>query len=546
MKTVYSQFMRLCPVATLLFILTFVICGCSQEDSVAKEITIAQGTSPSTVDPQMAVDEVSSSVLAYSMGGLYKYDADGKLVPCLAESYEVSDDGCTYTFHLKEGLKWSDGRPLSAEDFVFAFKRVADPDMGSNGIYLITDNSMVKNAREVNSGELPVSELGVSAPDNRTFVVELEEPCPYFCSLISKTNFAPCNEDFYHSVGERYASSADTLLYSGPYIMDRYEPLAKQIHFTANPYYVDADTIDVKGVTLQVVANTQQAVMCYEAGDVDIASIGGEYTELAEGDPELSVFSKASVTYIAENSQTCPALQNRNIRMGLSNSIDRDSINGKLLGIGFSSMTRVIPPNFCRETDGSDFAGDSGYYKDYCSYDPAKAREFWEKGLEELGVKEVALRITYASGSGSVAEAMAAQMRAALPGLDLELQPVPFKDLLQRKSAEDYDLMLMGWVADYVDPTSFLGLFIESGDFGYCNPEYDDLYNTLQSTRYALDPEARNELMHKAEDILMEDVAVIPIYTNGSAYLIHTGVEGYTLTPVGDSCVVSRLRKGAE
>ena len=180
MKTVRSQFIRLCPVTLLLILLAFMFSACSGETGAKKEKTVAQTLSPSTVDPQMAVDDGSSSVLSYSQGGLYKYNASGELVPCLAENYDVSDDGCTFTFHLKEGLKWSDGRPLSAEDFVYAFKRIADPDMGSNAIYLIADNSRVKNAREVNAGELPVSALGVSAPDDRTFIVELEEPCPFF------------------------------------------------------------------------------------------------------------------------------------------------------------------------------------------------------------------------------------------------------------------------------------------------------------------------------------------------------------------------------
>lgn len=263
-------------IMVVIFLLTAVLSGCADAKSAEKELSMEISSSPATVDPQMGVDFNSGLALSFSTACLYKYDIDGNLKPCLAKSYDLSDDGCTYTFHLKDGLKWSDGRLLTAEDFVCGFQRVADPDVGSNAVYLITDNCIIKNAREVNAGKLPVNELGVSSPDNKTFIVELEEPCPFFCSLISRETFAPCNEDFIHSVGKRYASSADTMLYSGPYIMDRYEPLAMQIHFTANPNYVNADSISIPGVTLQVADNTQQAMMCYEAKDVDMIPISGE------------------------------------------------------------------------------------------------------------------------------------------------------------------------------------------------------------------------------------------------------------------------------
>jgi len=527
----------------LLIILTLIFTGCSDSKSMKEEISIAVNTPPSTVDPQLMSDVPSAIVGSFGNVGLYEYDNEGNLKPCLAESHEVSDDGCTYTFHLKKGLKWSDGRPLTAEDFVFAFRRLSDPDVGSNSIYLITDNSMILNAKKVNSGELPVSELGVSAPDKDTFVVVLEEPCPYFCSLVSKQDFSPCNEDFYHEMGNSFASSGDTLLYSGPYIMDQYEPLPQQIHFTKNPYYVDADTITVPGITLRVVENTQQAMMCYEAGDIDIAKISGELAELALGDPELQVFPQANIAYIAFNSMDCPALKNRNIRMAISKSLDRKNITDKVIKTGATPLTRINPPKFYRETDGTDFSYDNFQYDEYSAYDSEEAKKLMEKGLSELGVSKITLNIIYHSVGGSTAEAMADQMKSSLPGLEINLTPLPFKEVLQRKARNDYDLLYITWIADYVDPTSFLGIFTESSANGYSNPEYEELFSRIQSAEFAGKPDERNKLMHEAEDFLMEDAALIPLWMNNSNFLINSGVKGFALTPTGDAYVVTGLTK---
>jgi oligopeptide transport system substrate-binding protein len=283
--------------------------------------------------------------------------------------------------------------------------------------------------------------------------------------------------------------------------------------------------------------------MCYEAGDIDITAVGSGLAELTDGDPDLHVFPKASVSYIVENSRDCPELHNKNIRMAITKSLDRNNLAENVIRTGSFPMTRVNPPNFYKETDGTDFSEDAGRYEKYCSYDPADAAALWEQGLNELGVSEITLNFVYSSSLGNVVEALAAQMKEALPGLELELTPLPFKEMLQRKSKGEYDLLLSGWIADYVDPTSFLGLFISTFDFGYGNPEYDELYSQIQSARYAQSPDERNELMHEAEDMLMEDAAVIPLYMNGNSYLIDKEVNGFVLSPTGDSWVITSLTK---
>ena len=529
-------------VLVLLFLLG-TLSGCGRADSEDKEISIMLPASPVTIDPQLISDTNGGFVASFYTAGLFGYDPDKKLNPVLAEKYEVSDDGLTYTFHLKKDLKWSDGRALTASDFVYGFQRLADPDVGSNSVYLVTDSCMVKNADDVTSGQKPVSELGVSAPDDLTFVVELEKPCPYFCALLTMASFSPCNEDFYHSAGDDYATSESTILSCGPYVMDRYEPLAMQIHFTKNPNYVAADKITIPGANLQVVANQQQSLMSYESGGLDITSVSGDLVELAQDDPEMKEYPTASTFFLDINHRECKELQNDNIRMALAKSIDRDSIVKNILRAGNTPLTRINPAGYYQLTDGTDIAADPDKYKEQAGYDPAAAAELWKKGLQELGVSQVKFTLVF-SGNSSVVEAVGDEMKQTLPGLDLELKTVTQKDLMQAKSKGEYDLLFYGWVADYADPTAFLALFLSSAsEAGYDNPDYDALYDKIQSEEISQDPDKRDELMEQAEDMLMKDMAVIPLFSKGQAYLIKSNVTGFQINPTGIGCILTGLKK---
>ena len=519
----------------------FTGCGKGGNKEYSAELNKVLNGSPETIDPQLCGDTLSAEVISYFTGTLYTYNTDRELCPGLAESREVSEDGCTYTYHLREGLKWSDGTPLTAEDFVYGFQRLADPTTGSGSVYYITDCCEVKNADEINAGELPVSELGVSAPDNRTFIVELESPCPYFDSLTTQCPLAPCSRAFRNSCGDSFATSPDTVLCCGPYILDRYEPLAAQIHFVKNPNYYNADSVAIEGLNLQVVANMQQAMMCYKAGSMDIVNVSGELAELAVDDPHLQVFDTAGTFFLDLDLRNNEALGNVNIRRALSKSLDRESVVKNVLRTGYSALTRINPPNFYLDTDGEDFAGDDDMYDEYLGYDPDKAREYWNKGLEELGVESITLEMMFYSSMQSVAEVFSNQMINNLPGLTVNLKPVSAKEYTRAKGAGEYEMLLYGWVADYADPTAFYMLYVSSAcPVGYDNPDFDKLFS---ETGTETDTAKRNEMLHKLEDMLCEDVVCLPLFSTNSAFLIADGVTGMQLYPTGAVVVVTGLSK---
>ena len=525
-----------------LFPATMSACTKFSKDDLQKEITIAINMSPVTMDPQMVSDVATGEIVRYLTSTLYKLDENNTPVPGIAESYEMSEDCLTVTFHLRDDVLWSNGEPVTADDFVCGLERLADPALGSNAAYMITDCCIIKNSLEVTTGKLPVGELGVSAPDKNTFIIQLEEPCPYILSLVSTLNFSPCNRAFCHRMGEKYASSPETVLSCGPFALESYEPLAKQIHLVKNPYYYDAGLSDLKGVCFQVVQNSQQAVMCYESGDMDIITIGGEMMNLAKDDPEFRMVHSAAIFYL-DIGYDNPVCQNRNIRKALCKSVDRESIVNNVVRSA-APLERLIPQGFYSETDGTDFAADPHCYADDIAYDPKAAKECWEQGLKELGVSEVNLQLVYASSAEQLVEAVTDQMENNLPGLTVNLKPVTAKESMMAYSEGGYDLIASGWAADYYDPTGFLLRYLTgSGGESYSNEEFDQLYDSAQTPEMTANPDERNKVLHKAEDLLMEDAAFIPIYTNTKCFLVSKDVGNFYPVSGGDYEIPDVLSK---
>ncbi|MBR6171606.1 MAG: peptide ABC transporter substrate-binding protein [Eubacterium sp.] len=529
----------------ILLMLLFSFGGCGRADNMNEELNMMISAPPVTIDPQRVSDVSSGNISALVTTGLYMYDENNDLVPGLAESYEVSDDGLTVTYHLRKGLKWSDGSPLSAEDFVYGIQRLADPDTKSNAVYMITDCCVVKNAPEVSVGQLPVSELGVSAPDHYTFVLELEVPCSYLNSLLAKPNFAPCSRSFQANCGSDYATSPGMMLSSGPFVIDRYEPLATQIHLIPNPYYFREGYPKLKGINLQVVSDLQQSAMCYDTGLLDITSIGGAITDYYLGDPNIKSFDMSSIFFIYLNQGECKGLKNKNIRKALAKCIDRESICKNVLKLGSSPLTRMSPPGYYEEEDGTDFSGDPDLYRKEMGYEPEQAKEYWRTGMADLGISELEIGLSYPPAMSNIAEVIKNQTEKNLKGLTITLKPVTDKEYVDKAAkGEGYEMLIGGWVADYADPSAFLSLMtVSQSGLIYNNQEYED--KIKESAGIVGQKKVRDQQLHNIEQMLIEDAACIPLYSKQSVYLIRKGIEGF-LTASDGTVVLAGATKEVE
>lgn len=513
---------------------------------VEQVLNFINGDTIPSMDPSLATDEYGFQFLGATMEGLYRLDEKGQTSEGIATKHEVSEDGKTWTFTLREDAKWSNGDPVTANDFVYAWQRAVDPATGSEyGPYMM--GGVIKNATAVNKGEVPVDQLGVKADGDFKLVVELENATPYFESLTTFGTFLPLNQKFVEEKAATFATSADTLLSNGPYKFSNWTSTAQEWELVKNEDYWDAKTVKLEKMTYVVVKEAQTAVDLYEKGEVDRAGLSSDLVDQYSTHDDYTVEPDTSVFYLKLNQTKNPALANVNIRAAISRAFDKQALVDEILNNGSIVANGLVPKDFVSTPDGKDFREESG---DLVTYDVKKAKEFWEKGLAELGTKEVTIELL--GGDAEVSKMMnqylANQLSTNLPGLKITLKEVPFEQRLELDTAMDYDMQFAGWGPDFLDPYTYMNLWLTDGgnnQMGYSNPEYDKLVNETATT-LAQDPEARNENFLKAEKILFEDAAIAPVYQRASALLVSPKVQGVFTNAFGATYEYKWASVGAE
>lgn len=509
------------------------------------DLNIMLETPVESLDPQQATDGTSFEVIADYTDGLMQMDADGQAVPAIAETYDISDDGLTYTFHLRDA-SWSNGDAVTASDFVYGWQRAVDPDIASEYAYMLSDIGQVVNAAEIIAGEKDKSELGVTAVDDKTLEVQLNVPVSYFLSLMYFPTFYPVNEAFLESVGDTFGTSPETVLSNGAFILDSYEPATTAFHLVKNEDYWDADRVQLPGLNYQVVQDSQQALMSYQTGALDTTLVNGEQVDQVKDDPEFQTIGAGYLWYVSPNMDAVPELANLNIRLALTNAIDRDAITGDVLKDGSISTYTAVPMQFAAGPDGSDYSEDQTKYSDVCAYDPEKAAELWAQGLEELGISELTLDMVVDADDApqKVAQVLKEQWETTLPGLTVNLTIEPKKQRVEDMQNGDFELGLTRWGPDYADPMTYLGMWItdNSNNYGlWSNEEYDSIIAECTTGDLCTDAEGRWARLYDAEKIVMDEAVIFPLYTQANAEMLSSKVTGIEFHPVA----LNRVYKNA-
>ncbi|KIO66241.1 peptide ABC transporter substrate-binding protein [Caldibacillus thermoamylovorans] len=498
--------------------------GSGDTDKSSEQVLrLMNGDQIPTMDSSMATDQYAFQFLGESMEGLYRLGKDGKVEDGMAIDHEVSDDGLTWTFKLREDAKWSNGDPVTAHDFVYAWRRAVDPATGSEyGPYMM--GGVIKNATAVNKGEVAVEELGVRAEDDHTLVVELENPTPYFESLTTFGTFLPMNQKFVEAQGDKYATSTETLVFNGPFTLEKWTSTANKWELVKNENYWDKDSVKLDKITFVVVKDPQAGVDLYEKGEVDRAGLSSDLVDMYSSNDDYITIPEPSVFYLklnqVRNGEKTP-LANVNIRKAIMMAVDKEAGVNEILNNGSIAANGLIPKDFVEvPSTGKDFREQNG---DLAVYNKEEAKKYWEQGLKELGVTSVSLEFMGDDGESAKVfnEYVANQLKTNLPGLEITIKNVPFEQRLDADKAQDYDIQFAGWGPDYLDPYTFLSLWITDGGnnkMGYSNPEYDKLLQDVQTT-LANDQDKRYEAMLQAEKILFEDAAIVPMYQRSLALL---------------------------
>lgn len=505
-------------------------------DSV-QELNLMESAEIPTMDSALAEDAVAFNIMNNVNEGLYRLNQDNVAEPAVADGEpEISEDGLTYTFKLRDA-KWSDGSPVTAQDFVFSWQRAVDPATGSPyGPYMMAGT--IKNAAAIAEGKMDKAELGVEAKDEKTLVVTLERPVPYFISLMAFGTFLPQKEAFVTEKGDAYASNSDNLLYNGPFTLTNWDGTGLTWSMEKNPEYWDAETVKLDKINVDVVKESGTGVNLYTSGEKDRAVLSGEYAMQYADDPEVVRELEPTVFYLKfnqeRNGEETP-LANVNIRKAISMAYNKQDLVDVVLANGSLPADFLVPTEFTFDESKKDFREVNGKMNEF---NAEEAKKLWETGLKELGVTEVTLEML--GGDSELAkkmdEYMKSQLEGNLEGLTINLKAVPFAVRLELDEKQDYDIQNSGWGPDYQDPMTFLDLFVTGSaqnKMGYSNPEFDKLIEQAKG-ELAQDIPARWEAMAKAEKILIEeDAAIAGIYQRGIMSLQKPYVHDIVVHPFG-------------
>ena len=498
-----------------------------------------------SMDSQVATDGTSFEVQAQTVEGLFAPDADGNPVPSMAESEEVSEDGLTRTIHLRDA-KWSNGDPVTANDFVFAWQRAVDPALASEYAFMI-GIAGIKNADAIAAGEMPVTELGVKAVDDKTLEVSLDVPVSFFDSLMYFPTFYPVNQKFFESCGDQYASTPDTLLANGPFKVVSYEPAATTIELVKNPDYWNADAVKLDGIKYQVIKETQQALLSYQSGDLDVAKISGEQVEQYHNDPEYKPVQMGYLWYLSPN-QKVAGLENVNLRKAIAMSYDKEAVVNNVTKDGSLVANYAVPKGLATGPDGSDFRDDeSGERNEYLATNKEEAKKLFEQAKQELGKDtfEYTMIVEDTESAINVAQFLQQEIQTTLPGITINIQQMPKKERVEKMQEGDYEIGLTRWGPDYADPMTYLDMWTSDSPNNYgfwSNADYDAMIEECKKGDLAAKPEERWEKLKEAEKIVMDEAVIFPIYQKCDATLVKSNVSGVEF----HSVAINRVFKNAD
>ncbi|ALI32784.1 peptide ABC transporter substrate-binding protein [Weissella cibaria] len=487
-----------------------------------------------TADPSKATASVDFDALQATGDGLYRNGKDNKPELALAESVQKSDDGLTYTFKLRSGLKWANGDPITAQDFVYGWQRTNDPKTASQYAYLF---SGIKNADAIQSGkDKNLDDLGVKALDDQTLEVTLEKPMPQLESVLTMAPFYPQSKAFVDKVGSKYGTAAKYTLASGPFVLKGWTGSNNKYSLVKNKNYWDADAVKTPKVEIQTIKDQNTGYNLYKGNKLDLAYLSSDQVRASQKRKDYKVIPMASTFYLEFNEKKVPALKNVKIRQALSYAIDRKTLSNKVLKGNATPATTLTAKNLAKDPNtGKDFA-ESVAVKGAISYNKSKAKKLFAEGLKEVGKKKLSLQLLTddTDKAKNTAQFLQSQLEN-LSGLNVDIKQVPFKQRLAFSQDKKFELVISAWGADYGDPSTFLDLYTSDSSFNngsWANADYDAAEKAAKTTDVN-DENKRYDDYKTAEQTIEKEVGVAPLYYQSYATLYRQSVKGVVSNPTG-------------
>ena len=475
-----------------------------------KELKVQVGPNPETVDPALNSAVDGGNMILHAFECLLTVGQDGTLQPGCAETWETSEDGLTWTFHLRDGLKWSDGTDLTAEDFVYSWQRVCDPQVAAP--YAETVLQMVKGYDQAIKGDLEA--LDVVAEDPQTLVVHLSNPCTYFGGLAAFATLSPVQKATIEANGDAWATTPETYVSNGPFYMTEWEQ-GSHITFSKNPYYWNKDAVKLDKLTFMLIEDANAAYSAYQTGEIDmIKDVPTEEIPSLEGNEEFHVEPIIGTYYLNLNCKK-KMFKDERVRKALSLAIDRKYVAETIMQGTYSPAGSFIGPGWL-DTDDSEFEKNANGGKPYIDIDNYEANlEEAKKLMAEAGYPDGKgfPEITYSTNDSGYHKPVAEYLQEAWGklGVKVKVATVEWGSFTPMRRDGEYEAARNGWVGDYSDPSNMLDLLCTdngNNDGKFSNKQYDAAMALSRKTR---DPTERSLALHKAEDILMEHAGCVPL-----------------------------------
>lgn len=494
-----------------------VLTGCSNSGKTSsgenKTAKIMEQADISALDPSLITDVGALETVNNSQEGLYRMKSSTEVEPGIATKIvKPTNNGKTYTFKLRSGLKWSNGDPLTVNDFVYAWRRTVTPSTKSPIAYMYL---VIKNAAQIEKGNMSPSKLGIKALNKTTLQVSLSQATPYFKYLCAGVPFLPQNEKVVEKYGKSYGTSSNKMVYDGPFMVQGWSPSTETWTLKKNPNYWDKKNVKLDKVKFVVTKNPQTALSLYTSGKLDNITLAGQQASQEKNNKGYMSYPSGEIDYIAYNFRT-KALRNINIRKAISLTINRKALVNNVLKNGAKAPTGIAPAEISKNpANGKDFTEESPD-KQSTEFNPALAKKYWEKGLSQLGIKKLSLNmVCYDVDSfRNTAEYVQSSAQKYLKGLSIHINVEPkVQAITKMQSKKGYDLGFSNWIASFPDLSEFFQLLNtnNANNAGnYSNKQFDYYYNKANG-KDSMSPQKRYNDFVKAEGIASEDQAVIDV-----------------------------------
>ncbi|KAA6453172.1 peptide ABC transporter substrate-binding protein [Bacillus swezeyi] len=522
-------------VIAVLFVMLF---GCTANEQAGQEaekkgkeaekeqiLRLNNENEPTSFDPPIGFNNVSWQALNNLMEGLTRLGADHEPLAASAEKWDISEDGKTYTFTIREQAKWSNGDLLTAGDFEYAWKRLLDPKTGSSAAFL---GYVIEGGEAFNSGKGTKDDVKVEALDDKTLKVTLASPQKAFLNILANPAFFPVNQKVAEE-NPKWHEEAETFVGNGPFKLTEWKH-DESLTMEKSDTYWDQDTVKLDQVTWAMVDDRNTDYQMFQANELDTSYVPAEMSEKLMGSDQVKVFEQAGIYFYRFNVNMEP-FQNEKIRTAFAMAVDQEEIVDYVTKNGEKAAHGFVSPGM-KGPNGKDFREEGG---DVVKYDADEAKKLLEKGMKEENYQKLpAVTLTYSTKPEhkKMAEAIQQKLKSTL-GVNVKLANMEWNTFLEQQKALKFQFSQSSFLPDYADPINFLESFQTDNSMnrtGWSSKEYDQLINAAKNEA---DEEKRHELMHQAEKLLFAGMPIIPIHFYNQVHLEKENVKGIIRHPVG-------------